>query len=67
MKNYLVSVDPFELHWVVSQIRGKDLLKRNILDSISTVIVTCSEDRLAELRSIRGVQSVEEEGTSYAV
>ena len=66
-KSYLLSVDPDRLNTVVSVLKTKNVIVKNVLENISVIVVSYPEDKLADLRSIDGVQSVEEEGTSYAI
>jgi hypothetical protein len=67
MKSYLVSVEPEELDTVVSVLKDKQVNIKNVLDNISTVVVNYPEDKLSVLKDIKGVQAIEEEGTSYAI
>lgn len=67
MKSYLVSVEPQELNTVVSILEAQQVAIKSVLDNISTVVVDYPEDNLSKLRDIKGVQAVEEEGTSYAM
>lgn len=67
MKSYLVSVEPQELNTVVSILEAQQVAIKSVLDNISTVVVDYPEDKLSKLRDIKGVQAVEEEGTSYAI
>jgi len=67
MKSYLVSVEPDELNTVVSILQAEHVTIKNVLDNISTVVINFPEEKLSVLRDIKGVQAIEEEGTSYAI
>jgi hypothetical protein len=67
MKSYLVSVEPDELNTVVSVLKAEQVTIKNVLDNISLVVVNCPEEKLPVLKNIKGVQAIEEEGTSYAI